>query len=372
MFDESFGIIPIFLKKNKIEFLLLQNKNWGHRWFPKWHIEKWEQIINSAIREFEEETWISKYYLHILSDNFFIENYSFFDKFWNKIEKTVKYRIWIVDTDFDIQIQEKEILNYKICNFEKALNTITFEESKNTMTNVQIFLNDNNIADKLQKKIKISIDWFGGTGKSSTTKIIWNKLWYLYIDSGAIYRAITVFVIENNLADNIKQLDDKLKSIKIEQKIKNNTTNTYLNWVCVNEKLRTQEVNQLVAKIADVQSVRFFVNTILKKIWKSGGVIMDGRDIWSEVWPDAELKVYMQTDIDIRSKRRYLEIKDKNPKVTIEQIKKNISDRDFLDKQRIDVLFQKFENDVFVLDNTRLSIEQQVWEILEKYYSKLI
>lgn len=223
------------------------------------------------------------------------------------------------------------------------------------------------------KKIIIAIDGFSSCGKSTMAKELAKKINYKYIDSGAIYRAITLFLLENNLIDSngevkIDKLNDILHTIKIDFKFNPNSENseTLLNGKNVESKIRDLEVASHTSKVSSIGEVRKYVDSILRKFGEQKGIIMDGRDIGTAVFPNAELKIFITAEPTIRAERRYKELIAKGTQVTLEEVLENLRNRDKMDTTRKDNPLIKAE-DALVLDNSFLNKHDQAEWLINVY-----
>ncbi len=228
----------------------------------------------------------------------------------------------------------------------------------------------------IKDKIIIAIDGHSSTGKSTFAKLVARDLGYIYIDTGALYRAITLFSIQNKIIDtdnniNVNALADGLKNISITFQTtgKNGESETYLNDENIESKIRTLEVSSQVSYIAALNIVREFIDKILVRIGEQKGVVMDGRDIGTAVFPKAELKIFMTADPEIRAKRRLLEMKEKGESGNLEDVLKNIKERDYIDQNRKIAPLIKAD-DAILLDNSYMSIEEQLIWIHDKLKAK--
>lgn len=217
----------------------------------------------------------------------------------------------------------------------------------------------------MSEKLIIAIDGPAGSGKSTTAKLLAKKLGYLYIDTGAMYRAVTLYAIKNNLLDDEKKIIDLANQLNIELKFEDGQTKVSVNGKDVTEEIRSLEVNQNVSPVSKIEGVRKILVQKQKEMGKNGGVVMEGRDITTVVFPNADVKIYLTASIDERAKRRALEFAQKGQQVDIEQVKQNILDRDRIDSSR-DVSPLKKSPDAVEIDTSNLSIEQQVEQILEE------
>lgn len=223
---------------------------------------------------------------------------------------------------------------------------------------------------KADKKLTIAIDGFSSCGKSTMAKALAKKLDYTYVDSGAMYRAVTLYCIDNNLISegNIDEelLEQKLVEIQIEFLPNSETgqADTYLNGNNIEDKIRQIEVSNLVSPVSKLAFVRKTLVKLQRKISEGKGIVMDGRDIGTVVFPDADLKIFMTADVDIRAQRRYDELINKNQKVNFQEIRDNINQRDYIDSNRKESPLRQAE-DAVVLDNSKMNRKEQLNWILD-------
>ncbi len=220
------------------------------------------------------------------------------------------------------------------------------------------------------KKISVAIDGHSSCGKSTLAKQIAKHFNYIYLDTGAMYRAVTLFAINQNVINkddfDKDALIEKLPEINIEFKAdENGKVNTYLNNQNVEEAIRTMRVSSFVSPIATVKEVREKMVELQQKMGSKGGVVMDGRDIGTVVLPKAELKVFMTAKDEIRAQRRFDELKEKGIDDTFENVLQNLKERDYIDSTREESPLLKAE-DALVLDNSELSRDEQL-EILKSW-----
>ena len=217
---------------------------------------------------------------------------------------------------------------------------------------------------KKSKKIIIAIDGFSSTGKSTIAKELANTLGYLYVDSGAMYRAVTLFAMQQGYIDigflNKKALIEEL--INIDLKFKYNErlkfSEMYLNDINVEKEIRSLEVSKLVSKVSEISAVRKKLVEQQQKMGIDRGLVMDGRDIGTVVFPDAELKLFMTASPDKRATRRYKELLDRGHKVTYEEILQNVQQRDLIDSTREDSPLMKAV-DAIEFDNSDMGLKEQ-------------
>lgn len=213
----------------------------------------------------------------------------------------------------------------------------------------------------MKRKI-ITIDGWSSCGKSTLAKQMAKILGYVYIDSGAMYRAITLYFLRNSIdITNKTMLENALESISIEFKhnAKSNQSEILLNGENVEYLIRDMIIAEKVSDVAAIREVREFAVAQQQQLGKKKGIVMDGRDIGTTVFPKAELKIFMTADITIRVERRFKEMFEKNPNVTIEEVKNNLELRDYIDSNREVSPLRKAE-DAVILDNTNLTIRQQL------------
>lgn len=222
--------------------------------------------------------------------------------------------------------------------------------------------------------IVIAIDGLSGCGKSTTAKELSKMLNYTYLDSGAMYRAVTLFFIKNNInQSNPIEIQKALKNINIEFKPnKESTTNeTFLNGANVEREIRNMDVSQGVSKISAISEVRKVLVDQQRKLGAPKGVVMDGRDIGTVVFPDAELKIFMTAELKERSRRRQKELLEKGENITLEQISKNLAIRDRLDSSRKESPLVQAK-DAIEVDTTHITFEKQVDQILKLATAKIL
>lgn len=211
------------------------------------------------------------------------------------------------------------------------------------------------------KKIVITIDGWSSCGKSTLAKQLANALGYIYVDSGAMYRAITLHFLRNHIdwtdKDAVLEALDDI-SLEFEYNSKSEMTEIFLNGENVEYVIRDLVVAEKVSDIAAIKEVRDYAVAQQKKMGRSKGIVMDGRDIGTVVFPDAELKIFMTADNAVRVERRFRELFEKNPNITIEEVKSNLEMRDYIDSNREVSPLRKAE-DARLLDNTHLTEKEQ-------------
>jgi len=223
------------------------------------------------------------------------------------------------------------------------------------------------------KKIIITIDGWSSTGKSTLAKQLAKALGYIYVDSGAMYRAITLYFLRNHVDwTNRQDVKKALKQINIEfqKKPKTEVSEMYLNGENVEYVIRDLVVAEKVSEIAAIREVREFAVAQQQKMGEHKGIIMDGRDIGIVVFPHAELKIFMTADSSVRVERRFKEMFEKNPNISIEEVKANLEMRDYIDSHREVSPLKKARNSIS-LDNTNLTEKQQFHRAMEWAQKKI-
>lgn len=226
----------------------------------------------------------------------------------------------------------------------------------------------------MEKKLIIAIDGYSSCGKSTFARTIANELKYIYIDSGAMYRAVTLYCLRNLLIGatwiNIEGILSSLINIHITFVYNPDMGEfeTNLNSENVEKEIRGIEVSTYVSRISQIEEVRSRMVELQRQIGVFKGIVMDGRDIGTVVFPDAEIKIFMTASVDVRAKRRFDELISKGEEVNFEEIKRNIIARDIADENR-DISPLRRAEDAIILDNTRMTVsEQMIWvkTIIEK------
>jgi CMP/dCMP kinase len=216
----------------------------------------------------------------------------------------------------------------------------------------------------LNKKLIIAIDGCSSCGKSTLAKQLAKQLSYIYIDSGAMYRGITLFLIENNIdIQNHDKISAALTAIELNFDTKEGKNDLLLNGVNVEAKIRTPQIANLVSPISTIAEVREKVVLQLQNMGKEKGIVMDGRDIGTTVFPDADIKLYMTADTKIRAERRYLEMQQKGTPQSLTEVEANLIQRDITDSTRNISPLRKAP-DAIDLDNSNLNLEEQLKWVL--------
>ena len=214
------------------------------------------------------------------------------------------------------------------------------------------------------KKIAIAIDGPAGAGKSSISKVVANKLGYLYIDTGAMYRGVTWAVLDSHVdVNNQKEVEALLPSLDLTLEPTASACKVYVKGQDVTDLIRQQQINENVSTIASYKGVREYLVERQQAMAAVGGVILDGRDIGSVVLPDAELKIYLTASVDARAKRRWLEVQGTSNEQPLEDIKKNVESRDEMDKNRDESPLICVE-DAIIVDSSNMTFDETVEHIL--------
>ncbi len=226
------------------------------------------------------------------------------------------------------------------------------------------------------KKITIAIDGFSSTGKSTLAKQLANHLGYVYVDTGAMYRAITFFAMQNGYITSDyfdkETLINSLPFIKLQFKFNPNVgfAEMYLNGENVENQIRTMEVSGNVSRVAEVSEVRAKLVEQQQDFGKEKGIVMDGRDIGTVVFPNAELKIFMNASMETKAQRRFDELMAKGQEVTFDEVLKNVQERDYIDTHRKDSPLLK-ATDAIEIDNSNLNREEQFQIVLDLVNQKM-
>lgn len=228
----------------------------------------------------------------------------------------------------------------------------------------------------MERKIIIAIDGFSSTGKSTLAKQLAKHLGYIYVDTGAMYRAVTYFAMENGYIDgeyfDVQTLVQSLDSIRITFEFNPDLgfAEVYLNGKNIEKEIRSIEVSNYVSRIAEISEVRAKLVEQQQKMGEEKGIVMDGRDIGTVVFPHAELKIFMTASAQVRAKRRFDELKEKGYDVTFDEVLENVEERDYIDTHRKDSPLRRADDAVEV-DNSMLTREQQ-FDIVVSFAKKAI
>ena len=223
-----------------------------------------------------------------------------------------------------------------------------------------------------KKKIVIAIDGFSSCGKSTFAKAIAAKLGYIFIDTGAMYRAVTLYALEHGAIVDGKVAEDRVVALLPDVNIsfrfnaERGASDAYVNGERVEDKIRSIEVSNMVSHVSSIAQVREKLVAMQQQMGRARGVVMDGRDIGTVVFPDAELKIFMTAEPQVRAERRYAELKAKGDDVTMEEILENVISRDKADMTR-EISPLRQAEDAVVLDNSHMSVEEQMAWFMERY-----
>lgn len=223
------------------------------------------------------------------------------------------------------------------------------------------------------KKIIVTIDGWSSCGKSTLAKQMARELNYVYVDSGAMYRAITLYFLRNHIDwTDEKQVGEALGDISLEFVFNENSQQSemFLNGENVEYVIRDLVVAEKVSEVAAIKAVREFAVAQQQRMGRARGIVMDGRDIGTVVFPDAELKIFMTADNAVRVERRFKELYEKNPAITLEEVKANLEMRDYIDSNREYSPLRKAD-DAVVLDNTRCTEKEQFHKAMKWVQQRL-
>ena len=221
------------------------------------------------------------------------------------------------------------------------------------------------------KKITIAIDGHSSCGKSTMAKDLARRVGYIYVDTGAMYRSVTLYALRHDLfRENgtilTDELEEALKDILIEQKLVDGKTTTFLNGENVELEIRSLEVSNHVSPIAALPFVRTALVAQQQRMGQEGGIVMDGRDIGTVVFPNAELKIFVTASAEVRAQRRYDELKEKGMPADYDDILKNVQERDYIDSHR-EVSPLRQADDALLLDNSHMTIPEQNEWLMQRF-----
>lgn len=227
------------------------------------------------------------------------------------------------------------------------------------------------------KKITIAIDGLSSCGKSTMAKMLAKEVGYIYVDTGAMYRAVTLFAMRNGMIApngevNRDELKQKMQTLHVEFKLNEQTgkAETYLNGENVENEIRGMEVSSHVSAIAAIDFVRTALVEQQQRMGRDKGIVMDGRDIGTVVFPDAELKVFVTASAEVRAQRRFDELKSKGVEANFDEILNNVQQRDYIDSHR-EVSPLRKADDAIELDNGELTIAQQLQWLVERFEERV-
>jgi cytidylate kinase len=220
----------------------------------------------------------------------------------------------------------------------------------------------------MSQNIVVAIDGYSSCGKSTLAKALAKKLHFIYVDSGAMYRAVTLYFLRNNVdQSDISQVDEALKNIHLNFHSRDYETHITLNDEEVSEEIRQMPVSDNVSAVSAIHNVRVEMVKQQQRMGKSKNIVMDGRDIGTAVFPHADVKIFMTADPKVRAERRYKEMIGKNPNITLEEVFKNIANRDYQDTTRKESPLVRAD-DAIILDNTDLTPQQQLDFALDRIH----
>jgi cytidylate kinase len=224
------------------------------------------------------------------------------------------------------------------------------------------------------KKIVIALDGYSSCGKSTTAKLVAAELGYAYIDTGAMYRAVTHYFLQHHVSlTNPKEIREALNNIEVDfhYNPKSGRNEVFLNGLNVEDEIRKMYISNQVSEVSVVPEVRRAMVAQQQKMGRKRGVVMDGRDIGTAVFPDAEVKIFMTADVDTRAKRRQEELLQKKQLVNLDDIKENLQKRDHIDSTREESPLRRAD-DAHLLDTSHMTIDEQVDFVLNKVASKIL
>ena len=224
------------------------------------------------------------------------------------------------------------------------------------------------------KKIVIALDGYSSCGKSTTAKLVAAQLGYAYIDTGAMYRAITLYFLRHHVSlTNEKEINEALENIDIDfhYNPKTGRNEVFLNGLNVEDEIRKMYISNQVSEVSVVPEVRRAMVAQQQKMGRKRGVVMDGRDIGTAVFPDAEVKIFMTADVDTRARRRQEELLEKKQLVNLDEIRQNLQKRDHIDSTRKESPLRRAE-DAHLLDTSHMTIDEQVEFVMEKVASNIL
>jgi len=225
----------------------------------------------------------------------------------------------------------------------------------------------------LMKKIIVAIDGYSACGKSTTAKEVARELNYRYIDSGAMYRAVTLYFLDHHVSiTNPREIERALREIRISFVISSKgVSETFLNGINIESAIRKMRISENVSQVSAIREVRIAMVEQQRKLGKERGIVMDGRDIGTVVFPDAELKVFLTADMLVRAFRRQKELLEKNDLVDIDEIIDNLTRRDQIDSNRKESPLVKAQHAI-TIDTTHITIDEQVDEVIRLALTKMI
>lgn len=215
------------------------------------------------------------------------------------------------------------------------------------------------------KRIIIAIDGYSSCGKSTLAKALAKSLHYAYVDTGAMYRAVTLYLLDNAVDINdLTEVREALTKIEIHFERTAKGNHVFLNGADVETQIRTMRVSEMVSPVSTISDVRRALVAQQKRMGRRKGIVMDGRDIGTVVFPEAELKIFLTADTDIRAQRRFDEMKAKGEETPFEVVKNNLTERDLIDSNRADSPLRQ-ANDAILIDNSYMTPDEQLQKVLD-------
>lgn len=211
----------------------------------------------------------------------------------------------------------------------------------------------------MSENLIIAIDGPAASGKSTAAKRLAKELGYLYLDTGAMYRAITYYVIKKDIFDDLRKIIDFVRNLELSMKYENETTRVFINGDEVTDFIRTPEVSGKVSEISRIPEVRAEMVKLQRKLAEQGNLVAEGRDITTVVFPNADVKIFMTASVEERAKRRFKEHRERGDKITFEEVMENLKKRDKIDSGRKISPLRKAE-DAVELDTTDLSVDEEI------------
>lgn len=218
----------------------------------------------------------------------------------------------------------------------------------------------------MKEKIIVALDGHAGCGKSTTAKLVAQRLNYAYIDTGAMYRAVTLYLLDHDIPiEDLEQVEQALENISIRfaHNEESDSNHTWLNGEDIEDSIRTMRVTAKVSEVSAISAVRRFLVAQQQEMGTEKGIVMDGRDIGTVVFPNAELKVYMTASMEARAKRRQVQLEEKGQQVPLQEIMDDLAHRDQADSSRADSPLKKAD-DAHIVDTSNMTIDGQVDEIV--------
>ena len=219
----------------------------------------------------------------------------------------------------------------------------------------------------MSEKITVAIDGPAGSGKSTVAKAVAAKLGFLYVDTGAMYRAITFSALKNNVVDDVEEVIKIAQNADLSLKFENGLTRVFLNGDEVTDKIRSMEVSSKVSEVSVIPEVREELVKIQRKMSENNSLVAEGRDVTTVVFPQAEVKIFLTATLNERSERRYKEYIDQNKEISFEIVRDNIAKRDRIDSSRETSPLTKAD-DAIEIDSTGMTVEDGIHAILNKVY----